>query len=100
MTRPTFDPTVYETAELAELNRPLHAIAWDMIEAERAARALNTATPRPGKVLIDAAYDTMFAARAAHAAALTVLDEQVADYVARQDAVVAPAFTDEQLALI
>lgn len=101
MTRPTFNPDNYETAELAELNRPLHDIGWDMIEAEREARALNTASPRPAKELIDAAYARMDAARAAHKAALDILDAQVDAYCERAEAAAAaPSFYDEQPTLI
>ncbi len=98
MTRPAFDPTVYETPELAELNRPLHALGWDMIEAERALSAL-TAASAP-KAAWDAQFAIVATARSAHAVALDALDVQVAAYCARAEAAEAPAPADDQLSLI
>lgn len=96
MTRPIFDPTVYETPELAELNRPLHPLAWDMIEAERALTAMTKA--RAPREEWDAQLDVVVKARDAHAAALAVLDEQVAAYVARAEAAeAAPVVDTDQL---
>lgn len=79
--RPEFDPSVYETAELAELNRPLHALAWDMIEAERKLTSLNGA-PRD---IWDAQFAIVAEARAKHAAALDHLELEVAAYMERAE---------------
>jgi len=83
-TRPAFDPSVYESAELAELNRPLHALAWDMIEAEQACTAACRAhASREVYAPLEAA---MFAARKAHSEALDKLDAEVAAYCERVEA--------------
>lgn len=83
-TRPAFDAAGYESPELAEFNRPVHAICWDMIEAEKALEAARVAH------VSDAIYtplETVFlAARKAHNDALDVLDAQVAAYVDRIEA--------------
>lgn len=82
--RPAFDPSGYESAELAELNRPIHAIAWDMIEAENAARAASNA--HASREIYQPLEAAMFAARAAHRTALDALDIEVAAYVERIEA--------------
>jgi hypothetical protein len=78
-TRPAFDPSVYETAELGEMNRPLHALAWDMIEAERAERAV----PISDRAGYEIAFAKMIAARKAHADALAAYDIDLASYLER-----------------
>lgn len=98
MTRPDFDPTVYETAELAEFNRPIHPLAWDMIEAlSKLTEMTNARAPRAEW---DAQFEIVKAARAAHEAALAVLDEQVEAYVARAAASEGEAADDDQLPLL
>lgn len=106
-TRPDFDPTVYESPELAELNRPLHALAWDMIEAEQVCTAASRAhVSRDVYAPLEAA---MFAARDAHRVALDQLDIDVAAYCDRVEAaggldaylgVVAADDSADQLALV
>jgi hypothetical protein len=76
MTRPTFDPTVYADADLAEINRPMHQLGWDLIEAERALDALKAAP----KAQWDAAFETYAAARKAHDAGLLAYDAAIAAY--------------------
>lgn len=83
-TRPDFDPTVYESPELAELNRPLRSLAWDMIEAERACDAARKA--RVSREVYQPLEDAMFAATAAHRAALDELDIALAAYCDRIEA--------------
>lgn len=80
-TRPAFDPSVYETPELAELNRPIHPLAWDMIEAESALTALTQS--RAPAAEWDAQFAVVAAARKAHAAALEILDAKLAGYAER-----------------
>lgn len=82
--RPEFDPSVYESPELAELNRPIHALAWDLIEAERALYAARNA--RAPAAIYDPLEAAYFAARKAHEEALAILDIQVAAYCDRIDA--------------
>lgn len=82
-TRPAFDPSVYETPELAEINRPIHPLAWDMIEAERKLTELTKANaPR---AQWDAQFDIVAAARAAHAAAVDAADVEIAAYLERRE---------------
>jgi hypothetical protein len=77
-TRPDFDPTVYETPELAEINRPLHSLAWDLIEVERELNAARNAHASAAVYNpIEARY---FVARKAHEDALAVYDVAVAAY--------------------
>lgn len=83
-TRPAFDPSVYESAELAEINRPVHPLAWDMIEAEQACTAASRA--RVSREVYQPLEAAMFAARAAHREALDLLDVQVAAYCDRIEA--------------
>lgn len=82
--RPAFDPTGYESPELAELNRPHHAIAWDLIEAERAVDAARRAFAP--KAVYDPLFTVYIAAREAHERCLTQLDIEVAAYCARVEA--------------
>jgi hypothetical protein len=82
--RPAFDPSVYESPELAELNRPIHALCWDMIEIERELdKARNARVSRDVYAPLEARY---FAARDAHRAALDALDIAVAAYCDRIEA--------------
>lgn len=83
-TRPDFDPSVYESRELAELNRPIHALAWDMIEAEQACSTASKA--RVSREVYAPLEAAMIAARAAHRAALDELDIAVAAYCERAEA--------------
>jgi hypothetical protein len=100
-TRPDFDPAAYETPELAELNRPLHALGWDMIEAEQLLTEMTR--NRAPKAEWDAQFEVVTKARAAHSAALDALDVEVAAYcerAERAEAIAAASFNDEQIPLI
>ena len=82
MDRPAFVPSVYETPELAELNRPIHPLAWDMIEAEQALRSIPIDQPEDYK----AQLEVVLAARKAHSDAVDALDIEIEAYCARRDA--------------
>lgn len=82
--RPAFDPSGYESPELAQLNVPLHPLAWDLIEVEHEIHAA-TKAHAPASIYnpIEARY---LAARKAHEAALAQLDIDVAAYCERVEA--------------
>ncbi len=90
MTRPTFDPGVYETPELAEINRPLHDLSWDNIEAQRAYRVLSSRDPS-----ISSAHDRVMKTQAAYKVALEIADQQEAEYLARREAAQPAAIEDD-----
>jgi len=88
MNRPAFDPSVYDTAELAEINRPLHDLAWDNIEAQAAYRALSARDPG-----IRAAHDLVMTTQAAHKAASAEADIKLDAYLEAREAA-EPALAD------
>lgn len=95
--RPAFDPSVYESPELAEINRPLHDLAWDNIEAMRAYRALSARDAGSA-----AAHERVMETQQAYEAAKVIADKAETAYLERRDAEreAAPIEPDDQPALI